>query len=132
MNRAIIILVILVIMGAWGIWAWERVDKDEAPNPNPALSGDNSPPGTHPLAVEKARGDLARQLLIDTNTIAVVGATEAEWPDSCLGLAREGEICAQVITPGFDILLKAQGNEYRYRANTDGSVLRQEIVGGKG
>jgi hypothetical protein len=41
--------------------------------------------------------------------IEVVEAEEKEWSDACLGLAEEGEMCAQVITPGWEVTLRAGG-----------------------
>jgi hypothetical protein len=46
-----------------------------------------------------------------------------DWPDACLGVTRPEVMCAQVITPGFRIVLAAQGREYEYHTNADGSVV---------
>jgi hypothetical protein len=49
-----------------------------------------------------------------------------EWPDSCLGLGGPDESCAQVITPGWLLAFTVNGQEYRYRADETGTMIRQE------
>ena len=41
-----------------------------------------------------------------------------EWPDACLGIAQRDVACAEVITPGYRIILEANGATYEY--HTDG------------
>ena len=48
--------------------------------------------------------------------------TDAEWPDSCLGIDT-GELCAQVITPGYEIEVFYLDTPYTYRTNQDGTVV---------
>jgi hypothetical protein len=61
--------------------------------------------------------DLAAELAADSGSITVVSAQAVEWPDSCLGITREGVVCAQVITPGFRIILASGGNQYEYHTD---------------
>lgn len=58
--------------------------------------------------------------------IEIVAVQEKEWPDACLGLGGEDELCAQVITPGWKVKLRADDEAYVFRTNEDGSVLRLE------
>jgi hypothetical protein len=51
-----------------------------------------------------------------------------DWPDGCLGVAEEGMMCTQVITPGFQIILEADGKVVEYRTNEDGSQVRPATV----
>lgn len=63
---------------------------------------------------------------VAVDEIEVVDAEEREWPDACLGLAQEGEACAEVITPGWQVTLRAGGAEYVFRTDEDGSAIRME------
>ena len=75
-----------------------------------------------PLALVEARRQLAERLGVALERVEVRAVGEAEWPDSCLGLPEPGEVCAQVITPGFRIELSAGGEEYEYRSDRGGHV----------
>ena len=94
-------------------------------NPNP------SPPQPtqedledYPPAVWAAIEDLALRLEISPDQVQVISFQGEEWPDSCLGLAASDEMCLQVITPGYRVLLSVDGQRYEYHTNQSGSVLR--------
>lgn len=96
-------------------------------------SGDNPAPGSvvHdlpvPPAVDAARNALAARLNVsNSKSIIILTAFEKEWPDSCLGLSKEGELCAQAITSGYEVTMQKDGVEYVYRTNTDGTIVRSE------
>ncbi len=67
---------------------------------------------------------LARQLGSDGSEVTVVSSEAVEWPDACLGVTLEGEMCAQVITPGYKVVLSANGNTYTYHTDQSGSWYR--------
>jgi hypothetical protein len=67
---------------------------------------------------------LARQLEIETKAIAVLSFTEMEWSDACLGLGGAAEICAAVITPGWEVLLGAGDRVYEVRTDAGGGHVR--------
>ena len=73
-------------------------------------------------ATEFALADLQRRLGVDAEAIVVDDIEFAEWPDSCLAAAEEGEACAQVITPGFVIVFEAGGDQYEYHTDLNGNV----------
>lgn len=127
MKKVIIGLLILVVivLVVWGV-------KNSANAPeNPPNSAENAPPGSiHnlpvPEAVESARAALAERLNIDESEILILEATETDWTDSCLGLGGPAESCLQAITPGYNVLMQAQGEEYRYRTDMTGQAVRAE------
>lgn len=71
-----------------------------------------------------AREDLAARLDTSVDDIEVLSVTEMEFPDSCLGLGQAGEVCAEVITPGFEVVLKVGSTEFTYRTNENGTHVR--------
>lgn len=83
---------------------------------------------THVLQpVRTAIDDLAQRLGIDAAEIAVASVEPREWPNSCLGAAAKGELCAQVITPGYLVLLEAifEDGFHSYQYHTDhGTSIR--------
>ena len=68
-------------------------------------------------AVENARKDLARRLNINAADIQEQSVDDADFPDMALGAPEDGEMSGQMITNGWRIKLKAQGQTYEYRAD---------------
>jgi hypothetical protein len=52
---------------------------------------------------------LAANLGLQESDISVVSNTTVEFNDACLGVAMEGIMCAQVVTPGHIMVLEADG-----------------------
>jgi hypothetical protein len=84
-----------------------------------------SPPDP-PFAVIAAEQALSQELGLPVDRINYTSYERADWPNSCLGLAEENEICAEVITPGWKITLEAEGNSYLYRADQNGDQVRKD------
>jgi hypothetical protein len=86
----------------------------------------NTPLPDLPNAAVAARQALASELGIAEDEIDVVSFSQEDWPDACLGLAETDEMCAQVITPGWRVVLSAEGQEYVYRTDESGESIRRE------
>jgi len=86
----------------------------------------NTPHPDPPYAVVAAERELSEQLDISVDEIDLVSFSREEWPDACLGLAEPDEICAQVIMPGWRVVLTAEGQRYVYRTDVSGEVVRRE------
>lgn len=67
--------------------------------------------------VALAVDDLADRLDIDPRAIRVVEIEPINWPNSCLGSHESGRFCLQVITPGFRIVLEAEGRTWVYHTD---------------
>jgi len=65
---------------------------------------------------------LAKSLGIAPGDIRVVRRSATDWPNSCLGAPVEGQVCAEVITPGYAIVLEAQGAQYEVRTDLTGDI----------
>lgn len=79
-------------------------------------AGDTVTP-EHPRVVEIAKNDLAGRLNISAENIRLVEQERANWSDASLGYPEEGMFYAQVITPGFRIILEAEGRLYEYHSD---------------
>jgi len=66
--------------------------------------------------VDRARRDLAQRLGISKDDVVRKSVEPVEFPDASLGAPLEDEMSAQVITPGWRITLKANDENYEYRA----------------
>ena len=72
-----------------------------------------------PRLIERATADLAQVSEAAADEITVVSTEEVEWSDSSLGCPQPDEMYAQVITPGYRIVLASGGNTYDYHSATD-------------
>lgn len=68
--------------------------------------------------IEDAKEDLAQRANVPESVITVSSAEPVEWRDTSLGCPAEGMMYAQVITPGYRIVLEANGQTYEYHAST--------------
>lgn len=75
-------------------------------------------------AVVAAITALSEQTGITPDQISLVSAQAQQWTDSCLGLGGPAESCLQAITPGYNVMLSAQGTNYEVHTNEDGSAIR--------
>jgi hypothetical protein len=67
---------------------------------------------------------LAANLGLKESDISVVSNTTIEFNDACMGVAMEGIMCAQMVTPGHIIVLQAKGVQYEYHTSADGSRVQ--------
>jgi hypothetical protein len=74
-------------------------------------------------AVQAATGDLAKALGVSQDQVSLVSSTIIEWPDSCLGIQQPNIACAQIVTPGYLILLEANGHRYEYHSDAAGDQV---------
>ena len=70
------------------------------------------------LAVNLCLRELAGQLQVAEEQIRVVNVEPENWPDASLGCPEPGKMYAQVIVPGFRVLLEAGDTQHLY--HTDG------------
>ncbi|MCG8346728.1 MAG: hypothetical protein MI924_02970 [Chloroflexales bacterium] len=67
--------------------------------------------------VSRVRQDLSDRLQVDQNSITVIEQNTVEWSDSSLDCPSPDMGYAQVITPGYLIVLEAQGQRYEYHTD---------------
>ena len=77
-----------------------------------------------PETVESARLWLSQQIGVDLTDVALVRAEAAEWSDSCLGLGRPNESCAQVQTSGWVAVFDVGDQTFEVRINDAGTDFR--------
>ena len=95
--------------------------------PTPGDTTNMTPTPAFPTApnlqslIEKAKEDLAQRLSISITQINVVDAKDVTWSNSSLGCPQPGMLYTEVLTPGYLILLTANGQDYEYHAGKAGS-----------
>lgn len=96
---------------------------NEATPPAAADAPTEDTPAEVPAAANQ-RQVLAMQLGLDLDAVEIVEVEAVTWSDSCLGLGSPVELCLQAETPGYRIMLAANGAAYVYHTNEDGSTVR--------
>lgn len=91
--------------------------KDEQPVP---VSND---------AVQAAIHELADGLEISPDQVSLASAVSIEWPDSCLGIQQTNIGCTDIVTPGYLIVLTAQGHLYEYHTDASGIQVIPATLG---
>jgi hypothetical protein len=129
-NAKMYIIPAAAIVALILIFAFAKKDEAAFKYTTPT-SADNAPEGSlHnlpvPEAVAKVRAQVARNLNISEGQVIVMAAMEKEWPNACLGIQYSGEACAEVITPGYEVVVQANGKEFILRTNQSGSLIREE------
>lgn len=72
------------------------------------------------------RNKVSEILGVPVESIQLKSIEQMEWPDGCLGLGGPDESCVQAVTPGWLLVFTANGQEYRFRADQTGTVIRRE------
>ncbi|MBN1890944.1 MAG: DUF3828 domain-containing protein [Thermoflexales bacterium] len=80
--------------------------------------------GELPQPVRSARQALAQRLNAGLEAVTVASVEQVMWRDGCLEIHQAGQACAQVITPGYRVILESGGQRYEYRTDESGSHVQ--------
>jgi len=75
-------------------------------------------------AMDPILAAIAREIGVSADDLNVVSATPQTWPDSALGCPQPGMLYAQVITPGFQIVVDSGGEQIEFHSDEQGNVVR--------
>jgi hypothetical protein len=98
-------------------------------NPPPtAIPTEVVPTPTH-IPVDLTPAQLAavqavsKKYNIPVDQIHIANTEAVTWPTGCLGVVLPGVMCTDVMTPGFRIMLTANGQQFEIHTNQDGSSV---------
>lgn len=77
--------------------------------------------------VQLAKESLARKFKISVDQIFLSSVDAMNWPDASLGCPQPGILYAQVMTPGFQIMLEAIGQAFTYHTDTTERVILCDV-----
>ena len=106
----------------------EPSDVNNSPDPTSVPTEPDSEDKPLGPAEEAVVKQLAENLGFQQGDVSLVRSEETEFEDACLGVAMEGVLCAQVITPGRIVVLEANELEYEYHTSEDGSRVQPATV----
>jgi hypothetical protein len=66
--------------------------------------------------IGNCKADLAKRLKLPAAEITLIVAQATVWSDAALGMPEPGKMYAQVLTPGWTIVLEAKNSRYLYTA----------------
>ncbi|MEN4012099.1 MAG: hypothetical protein AB1453_06540 [Chloroflexota bacterium] len=92
-------------------------------NPDP-VDGVSVPTQEVEMIFQTIRQSIADRIGTNADQLHLREITAVEWPDGCLGLAAPDQMCIQVITPGYRLIVEAEGKTYEVRTNLDGSMVK--------
>jgi hypothetical protein len=69
---------------------------------------------------------ISESLAVPLESIKITNVEQKDWPDGCLGLPEGDEACVEAITPGWLLTFNIDNQEYKYRVDQTGTVIRQE------
>ena len=67
---------------------------------------------------------VASNLGLKESQVSVVVTAETEFSDSCLDVEMKDVLCAQMIVPGQIVTLEANGEQFKYHVNAEGTVIQ--------
>lgn len=83
--------------------------------------GDTALPATVETSVLQ---DIATTSNVPIASLQVSSSRPEAWPDGCLGLGGPDEICTFAIVDGWEVIASDGAQQWVYRTNSDGSVVR--------
>jgi hypothetical protein len=66
---------------------------------------------------------LSDQYNIPVDQIKIISTEEVTWPNGCLGVVLPGVMCTDVIVDGFRIIMEANGQQFEFHTNQDGTSV---------
>ena len=69
---------------------------------------------------------ISESIGVPVESIVISNVEKMDWPDGCLGLPQGDEACVEAITPGWLLTFNINNQEYQYRVDSTGTIVRQE------
>ena len=70
--------------------------------------------------IEAAAGQTSRTVA----DLKIVSSQPKNWPDRCLGFSQPGEVCAQAVTPGWQVVVTDGLRNWTYRTDDSGELVK--------
>lgn len=67
---------------------------------------------------------IAAELGVATSDVTAVSATAEVWPDASLGCPQPDMLYAQVVTPGYQVVVEVEGEQIEFHTDERGAVVR--------
>ena len=96
--------------------------------PPTSIPTEVSPTPTHiPVDLTPAQmaaiQEVSKKYNLPVDQIQIVNTEAVTWPNGCLGAVIPGAMCTDVVSPGFRIMLTANGQQFEIHTNQDGTSV---------
>jgi hypothetical protein len=91
--------------------------------PDVQLSDTENPTFVPREIIERTKADLVKQFGVNASQIRVMETKAVTWPDSSLGCPQPDMAYAQIITPGYWVLLEAKEQQYPYHTDQNEQII---------
>lgn len=109
-TRRILVVAAIVVVLSTLIVFYALAERSRPEDKAPMLE----PTGQASESAERAQADLASRLNTTADKIVVEAVQPHTWSDASLGLPESGMMYAQVLTPGYIVILRYDGQTYVY------------------
>ena len=107
-----------------GVAVAATVPEGAAVGAGPLTVSEDAVPLCDEVEVRRAALDLLSKALgVDDIALPMTSIKKAQWQDTSLGCPKEGELYAQVIVPGYEMIFTNQGNVYEVHSDEDASQI---------
>jgi len=110
MLKRLLVIILLIFVGA--------CSAQKTTTPSPVETEESLS-----LIAQKTAERLAAALNVNISEVSVDKIESVDWPDACLGIIKQDQMCASVITPGYRVALTVNMTQYIYHTNKDGSLI---------
>jgi hypothetical protein len=94
-----------------------------SPSRSPSVVASPSPGSQAQAAVDAALRDAATHLGVSQADLKVAQVEARQWSDASLGCPRPGVLYAQVVTPGYLIVVTGGAKQLEYHSDERGRVV---------
>ncbi len=103
-----------------------------ADEPSRSAADPARPPPPAMTPADRARAVVAARLEVPTDNVAVITVTPRDFPDSSLDCPDPDMMYQQVITPGHQVIVEAEGRRFDVRVAGAGARICHRRKGGSG
>ncbi len=90
--------------------------------PGPTVAASPTPATTAMTPAEQAAVQaLSQKYTIPVDQVSIVSTEQVTWTNGCLDVVIPGVLCTDVMVDGYRIILQANGNQYEFHTNLDGT-----------
>lgn len=116
-------VLVLAFLSACGSAAQPGTSPTATVPDTPAPAGVDLPANAAEI-LSKALAQISETFGIAASDITVKSMESTMWPDACLGVSTAGMMCAQVVTPGYLVILDTPQGEMEVHTNETGDNFR--------
>lgn len=117
----VVATIVVILLASIGVFYTRQVNRVQ---PTPTLAVPTSTMSTQEQQiVQTSRAVLSQKLTVPLESIEVITIEAINWPDASLGAPEEGQMYAQVITPGYKLKILAISVEYEIHTDAQGSQV---------